>query len=737
LLFPLLILLFLVGAAASSCAQQESSLSGRVRDPQGNAMDQATVTLIRPASGSTLKTESNSDGLFVFSALDAGVYHLSSSASGFEDASLEVAVHPGRNVTQDLQFTKVVSHDSITVVGSVPDAMTPDPSGRTFAAEDLMEANPGRPGAPLSIPGLPTETASGGIKAPQYFAPGVAGDHGEPIAQYLQVGDFLVPNNLPANAHGNGYSDPNILIPNGIVSVEADSGAFNVREGNNAVDAGVTYGLRNRLQSFSQLTVDAHDIDMTTGWNPANPQTLGWIALQASFGNGFLQRPERRRQYKLNAYRVIREGSHQISFFGDGYYGFSFVPGLIPVDTSVAADTIDPRQQDKTHNSLLVATDTWQTTARSQLQFSGFFRTYGLDLRSDFGDGLIRQSEFRTVSGGNTSYLFKPGQIFSVLAGVDLRRDAPRNLDLAHADPSGNFQPVTSNDLTLGFVAPFLSIDGSPSSHVHYDLGVRREEVHITNVDKIFLANSFDKLAGITLPKGTITVLPPYSRVLPKVSFSLGKAFHTNDPRIGSGTGTPTLIAPSTSMRLVLSKDIRRTDFSLALSRVTNAEEFAKIDPDTGLQEDVGPSLIRSVTLSARRYFSFGSLQASWARATATNRMTGQDIPEAPRLIWSITGTVNRLPSRFRLASEYETVGRKPLGDGFIAAPVRQFRLSLARSFREGHMDLALNSLWARGFTGQTLETLSASPGSAAAEQIVGVPLKSFVGASWHYSFGK
>ena len=48
----------------------------------------------------------------------------------------------------------------------------------------MLDANPGRPGAPISIPGLPIETASGGIKAPQYFALGVAGDHGDTIAQY-------------------------------------------------------------------------------------------------------------------------------------------------------------------------------------------------------------------------------------------------------------------------------------------------------------------------------------------------------------------------------------------------------------------------------------------------------------------------------------------------------------------------------------------------------------------------
>jgi hypothetical protein len=100
----------------------------------------------------------------------------------------------------------------------------------------VLDANPGRPGATISIPGLPIETASGGIKAPQYFAPGVAGDHGEPIAQYFQIGNFLYPNNLPANAHGNGYADPNFLIPPTIEAVTVDEGAFNVREGNNSVD---------------------------------------------------------------------------------------------------------------------------------------------------------------------------------------------------------------------------------------------------------------------------------------------------------------------------------------------------------------------------------------------------------------------------------------------------------------------------------------------------------------------
>ncbi|HKW31708.1 MAG TPA: hypothetical protein VJN92_01805, partial [Candidatus Acidoferrum sp.] len=61
------------------------------------------------------------------------------------------------------------------MIASEPAALTPDPAERTLIRDELLEANPGRPGAPISIPGLPIETASGGIKAPQYFAPGVAG----------------------------------------------------------------------------------------------------------------------------------------------------------------------------------------------------------------------------------------------------------------------------------------------------------------------------------------------------------------------------------------------------------------------------------------------------------------------------------------------------------------------------------------------------------------------------------
>ncbi len=726
------ILIMLLPAALR--AQQSGTLVGTVFDPQGAAVPHATVRLLRqPMSASPRTTETDSQGRFSFPNLQPGAYVLTAEAPDFAFVRRDIAVRPGVQVA-NLNFMEISTHQQVTVTASTPAAMMPDPSERILVHDQLLDANPGRPGAPISIPGLPIETASGGIKAPQYFVPGVAGDHGEPIAQFFQIGNFLFSNNLPANAHGNGYADPNVLIANGIGFVESNGGAFNVREGNNSVNAAVDYGLRDRLSDFAQLTADYQDIDFVTGWSPKNPHTDGWLALELSYGNGFLKRLEHRQQYKLNAYRVFETGHHEITLFGSAYYGFSHIPGLIPIALPVPDNTIDPRQLDRTHNSLVVASDTWQLRTRQQFQFSGFFRTYGLTLRSNFGDGLIQQSEFRTVAGGETAYLWKPRKAFSLLAGLDVRRDAPRGLDLKHADQNGVFQPVTSNDLTLGFIAPFLSIDGGVGRYVHYDLGVRREEVSFNSVDKIVVTNSLDKVTGIILPKGTLTLLP-VEKHFPTVAFSLGEAFHTNDPRIGQGTSTPTLLSLSHAAQLMLSKSILGTDLRVTLARVSKALELAKIDPDTGLQEAVGPSLTHSITVAARRSLSFGFLQASWARATANNRITGEDIFEAPRLIWDVLANVNRLPLGLRARAEYEAVGCKPLGDVFTSVPVREFRLALVRSFAGERMDLGLDAFVASGYTGQTLETLSLPGESNPFERVVGVPLKSYVGLSWVYKF--
>src|SRR3984957_8304650 len=601
--------LILFGFLQLPLSAQGGALKGRITDPAGNALPNATVQLVSRDVSRTeqvsAQTSSGPDGRFELKAVSAGLFEIKVEAEGFRPVRREVTTSPENNPEIAISMTEFSTRvENVTVTADVnqTDIVSPDPGEKVFVRQELLDANPGRPGAPVSIPGYPIETASSGIKAPQYFAPGDAGDHGEPIAQYLAVGSYLVPNNLSANAHGNGYADPNIFIPEVLESVQIDGGAFNVREGNHSVNLAATYGLRSRLNPFITVTGDYRDIDVVAGLSPT-PES--WVAFSASYGNGFLDRLEHRQQNKFNGERAFHLGDHRLTLFGVGYYGFSYVPGLVPLvalnsaDTNFFnyGDTIDPRQKDQTHTALVAMNDVWQLGRGQELELSGFFRTYNLSLFSDFGQGLIRQSEFRTVAGGSASYVNKIAEYFSLLGGLDYEREAPRRDDLDRygffdpANPAyhGRFTPVDGNNITIGSVTPYIAAEGGLAHYFRYYLGWRRDEINFDNDDLLQPRNSFQKWVGVNSPKATVSFLPKPSWYVPLFSLSFGQAFFTEDPRIGTGTTGGTPVATSHSYQLVTSRTIHKTDLRLTLGHVTSSAELAKIDPDTGLQFNQGP----------------------------------------------------------------------------------------------------------------------------------------------------
>jgi hypothetical protein len=722
--------------AGTGLSAPAGSVTGQITDPQGKPVADATVRVIEGRDARAGETRTGSDGRFGFSTLAAGSYRLIAEDPDFVSIGQPVNIGGGE-LTVNLQFTKIAPHsEAVTATADVKDQdfRNPDPAQRVLIREEILDANPGRPGAPVSLPGLPIETASSGIKAPQYFAPGVAGDHGEPIAMFIQVGSFLMPNNLSANAHGNGYSDPNILVPAVIEAVETDGGAFNVREGDHSVNLAATYAIRPSVEPFATLTGDYRDADLSAGWR--------WLAIEASYGNGFLDTLEHRQQYKVNALKGWTLGPHALTVLFLGYYGKSMVPGLVPIDVPNLHDTIDPRQRDQTHTGEIGLNDVWHLTPASDLQLSTFFRTYNLSLYSNFGDGLIRQSEFRTVTGGNGNYIRRFNRHLSLMAGMDYFREAPHRDDLDRylsADPFvyGPFAKVTANNITLNFLTPFVAIDGNIVSWLHYNLGWRRDQIDFANTDLLVPANSFNRWQGINSPKATLSFVPPESVALPSVSLSFGQTFFTNDPRMGTGTERGSLISQAHAYQLVAGKTVSHTDFRITLGHVTQSASLAKIDPDTGLEYDEGPSRNRYLTASARRSFRLGFLQASVSKADARDLSDGTPVPEAPRLIVDVLGTLDRLPLGLHARAEFEEVGAKPLGDGFVSVPVREFRGALVRNFQNGKIQAGVQFQIASGYTGQTTEVLALPGESDAFERVVGVYLPSYATVSVRYRLGR
>jgi Carboxypeptidase regulatory-like domain len=771
-------------------ARAANGLSGDLVDPHGSFVSEATVRLVRQGGNSARsETLTNNEGKFFFTNVAGGEYRLSAEHPGFVTITETVDL-PGGNQTEHLRFSAMApASESVTVTADVNDVdvLAPDPAMKVFASEQLLDANPGRPGAPVSIPGYPIETASGGIKAPQYFAPGVAGDHGEPIAQYIQVGSYLIPNNLSANAHGNGYSDPNIYIADGIESVQVDGGAFNVREGNHALNLGAVYGLRSHLNPFVTLTSDYRDATLTAGMSPS---ANSWMAMEGSFGNGFLDRLEHRKQFKFNGGRVFRAGDHTLTLFGIAYLGSGYVAGLRPIfgfnSVDAAAgwtaypDTIDPRQKDQTHTTLAALNDVWKLSDHEELQLSGFFRTYNLALYSDFGLGLIRQSEFRTVGGANVTYVDRMRKSFSLLAGLDYGREAPRRDNLDHynffdaADPGyyGPFAKIDSNNVTIAPVTPFVAGQGDLGNHFRYYLGVRRDEIYIENQDLLAPQNSWNRWVGLTSPKATFTVLPGGSWNIPLVSLSFGKSFFTEDPRLGTDLNNPVRPQPvetARSYQLVASKTFHSTDLKLTLGHETQTAEYGKIDPDQGLQFDLGPGRIRYLSFTVRQRIPNGSLQATFEQADARLVNTSySNIPEAPRLIGDVLGTYQKLPFHLQAKGEFEYVGRKVVGNGCDEAAYlngdpnalnyyclgvanQELRVALVRPFLEGRLDVGVNMMVGSGWTGQTTENFATAgvygPGKVGlgsnglvagnpVSEVVGVRIPSYASVSFTYHFG-
>ena len=417
------------------------------------------------------------------------------------------------------------------------------------------------------------------------------------------------------------------------------------------------------------------------------------------------------------------------------------------------------------------------SVSNQQLQLSGFFRTYNLSLYSDFGDGLIRQSEFRTVTGGSAAYMKKFSKNFTLLAGTDYQREAPRRDDLDHydfynpADPTyyGPFIKVDGNNVTIAPVTPYIAGEGELSKYFRYYLGWRRDEISIDNQDLVTPANSWNKLVGLELAESDDNVLSGAVLVCSSGSLQFRQiVLHGRSPngnRLRDRTPQPEPRQPLTRWKRHAriswspARRFHKTDLKLTLGHETQTAEYGKIDPDTGLQFDLGPGRIRYMAATLRQSFNYGSLEATFEQADARDLDTGQVTPEAPRLIGDLSWTYQKLPLHLQAKGEFEYVGRKVVGNGCdesnpndltsycIGVPNKEFRLALARPFFEGKINIGLNMMIATGFTGQTTENFATDyrpgyvgplpvPDNPIAE-VVGVRIPSYASVDFTYRFGR
>ncbi len=184
-------------------------IAGRVSDPSGAVIPNATVDLKGLDSGVTASLKTSSEGTYRFSLLKPGRYEISTSVTGFAKLQATVTVQVGQTTTADLNLELTRKGETIEVTESAP-LMSADPGNTTsFTSKELeLLPNPG-----------------GDITNVAFSAPGAV------VNVTGGYGNFTV-NGLPATSNlftvnGENDMDPYFNINN--------SGATNLTLGSNEI----------------------------------------------------------------------------------------------------------------------------------------------------------------------------------------------------------------------------------------------------------------------------------------------------------------------------------------------------------------------------------------------------------------------------------------------------------------------------------------------------------------------
>src|SRR5882762_10102488 len=143
-----LALIILLGTSFASAQTQLGAVRGAVRDPQGNSVPDAKVTLKNTATNAEQDSNTNSEGIYSIANVPAGNYELSIKKEGFRTTTaklvVEVAQTVGLNFTLELGNISemVIVSESALVINNYSAELGKDISSKDLENLPLLTRNP-------------------------------------------------------------------------------------------------------------------------------------------------------------------------------------------------------------------------------------------------------------------------------------------------------------------------------------------------------------------------------------------------------------------------------------------------------------------------------------------------------------------------------------------------------------------------------------------------------------------
>jgi hypothetical protein len=443
--------------------------------------------------------------------------------------------------------------EPVVVRGNYDNAVgTSDAASQGSVTSRLIESRPTlRPAEVLEfVPGVIVSQHSGDGKANQYYLRGFNLDHGTDFATF--VGGMPV--NMPAHAHGQGYSDLNWLIPELVDRIDYRKGPYYAEEGDFSSAGSARIRLFDSLpRGVASLTLGAHNYERLLVAD-SHSSAVGpgrWLyALEAARNDGPWDNPER--FHRLNG--VLRYGfgnaqnrsSLTAMAYSAGWRSTDQIPQRA-VDQGLIGrfGTVDPTDGGRTARYSL-SYDFEHRGGDGTFKLNAYAIQSRLDLYSNFtyfladpvnGD-QFEQAERRRVFGLASSRSWSgalAGRDTTNTIGIQLRHDRLDPVGLYGAVGgvrSGTVQESRVRQTSVGlhaenatqWTAWLRSVAGLRFDHYDFD------------VASSIAANSGSRNAAITSPKLSL-IFGPWHRTEYFVNY--GHGFHSNDAR-----GTTARVAP-------------------------------------------------------------------------------------------------------------------------------------------------------------------------------------------------
>ncbi len=390
-----------------------------------------------------------------------------------------------------------------------------------------------------NVPGMILTQHSGDGKANQMFVRGLNLDHGTDFQTRIES----MPLNLPTHAHGQGYSDLNLIIPELVDELEYKLGPYYAELGDFGSAGGATLQLARLLPApIAQVEAGAWGFGRTV---LAGSRTLGsstfLLGGEAKRYDGPWITPQGLRKLSGMARWTWRSGANEVSLLGLSYGNRWNASDQIParaVQTGALSPfgQVDPTLGGTTDRSSLSLA--WRRlTSRGVLNVDAYAVRYGFGLYSNFtyfledansGD-QIEQRDDRRIAGLDVSYA-SGGRAFgvphTVRVGVQGRFD-DATVALYQTTARTRNNTVRADDVQQGSAALWTAVESRWTPYLRSTIGVRGDAFQF-DVDSDRPANSGRRTAGIASPKLSI-VLSPFQHTEFYLGGGLG--FHSNDAR--------------------------------------------------------------------------------------------------------------------------------------------------------------------------------------------------------------